>query len=366
MRKPYRVMVWGPGGLGSVCIWEVLQSKAFKLVGVRCYGESKNGVDVGTLLGMPPVGIKATNNVEKLLKLNCDCVIYTARDMGNFNTDEEILQILAAGKSVVTPLPYHNAHLFRDTAFNKKLAAACKKGKSVFHATGIDPDLISDRVLMGLTGLCTDIKYVKLQENWDSTYTEPELLAVAGFGKSLEDAKRVPLAAAVSTNFLKAIAHTVEHLLGVDYVRIEETHDYIATPKDIVSHYMTVKAGTVGRLTHRYCGWVAGQNEPFFTMEYNWVMGPTMLPEGVLPNQYWVAEIEGRPSLKMVIDLTASRQNKDRFYKIGKLQTEPGYHGTMAPCLQAIPHICAAKPGVMPSFGTGLHWMKDLRASVAK
>ena len=364
MRKPYRVIIWGPGGLGSVCMWEVLQSPAFELVGVRCYGDSKNGVDAGTLLGIDPVGIKATNDVDALLKLDCDCVIYTARDMGNFHTDEEIFRILSAGRNIVTPLPYHNTHLFRDAEFNAKLNAACQQGGSVFHATGIDPDLISDRVLMGLTGLCTDIKTIKLQENWDSSYTEPELLAIAGFGKTLEEAQRVPMAAAVSTNFLKAIAYTVESLLGVSYERVEETHDYIPAPDEIVSHYITVKAGTVGRLTHRFCCWVAGQDEPFFTMEYNWVMGSTMLPEGVHPNQYWVAEIEGRPSLKMVIDLTASRQNNDRFYKIGKLQTEPGYHGTMAPCMQAIPHICIAKPGVLPSFGTSLHWMKDLRESV--
>ncbi len=364
MRKPYRVIIWGPGGLGSVCMWEVLQSPAFELVGVRCYGEGKNGVDAGTLLGIEPVGIKASNDIEAMLKIDCDCVIFTARDMGNFNTDEEILRILAAGRNIVTPLPYHNVHLFRDAEFNAKINAACAKGGSVFHATGIDPDLISDRVLMGLTGLCTDITSIKLQENWDSSYTEPELLAIAGFGKTLEEAQAVPLAAAVSTNFLKAISYTVENLLGVKYVRVDETHDYIPAPHDIVSHYITVKAGTVGRLTHRFRCWVEGQEEPFFTMEYNWVMGDEMLPEGVKPKQYWVAEIEGRPSLKMAIDLTASRKHNDRFYNIGKLRTEPGYHGTMAPCMQAIPHICAAKPGVLTSFGTGLHWMKDLRQSV--
>lgn len=364
MRKPYRVMVWGPGGLGSVAMWELLQSPAFELVGVRCYGDSKHGVDVGDLLGIAPVGVKASKDVEALLKIDCDCIVYTARDMGNFNTDDEVLTLLSRGKNVVTPLPYHNPQLFRDEGFNARLRAACEKGGSVFHATGIDPDLISDRVLMGLTGMCTHITSLKLQENWDSSYTEPELLAVAGFGKSIAEAEAVPLAAAVSTNFLQAIARTVEKILGVKYERVVETHDYIPAPHDIVSHYITVKKGTVGRVTHRYCCWVANQDEPFFTMEYNWVIGDEMLPDGVQPKQYWVAEIEGRPSLKMVIDLSASRRHSERFYHIGKLRTEPGYHGTIAPCLQAIPHICAAKPGVLPSFGPGLHWMKDPRDSV--
>jgi 2,4-diaminopentanoate dehydrogenase len=362
MRPPYRLIVFGPGGLGAVCIWEAAQSPAFELVGVRAYSAAKEGVDAGTLIGIEPLGVKATTDVQALLKLDCDCVVYTARDMGNFNTDEEILQILASGKNVVTPLPYQQAHLFREKSFVDRLHAACAAGRSVFHATGIDPDLISDRVVLGLTGLCTHIEHLKLQEIWDSDSTDPELLAIVGFGKPPEEAKQSPVAAAVSTNLLKSICYTMEETLGVKYDRVVETHDYVPAPVDIQSRSMLVKAGTVGRVTHRIVGYVASKGaHPFFTMEYNWLLGQEMLPEGVQPNQYWIATIEGRPSVKMVIDIKASLTKQERFYRIGKLRTEPGYHGTIAPCLQAIPLICKAAPGVLPSFGPQLHWRQDLR-----
>ena len=99
-------------------------------------------------------------------------------------------------------------------------------------------------------------------------------------------------------------------------------------------------------------------------MEYNWLIDYSMLPEGIEPDQYWVATIEGRPSVKMTIDLKSSIENNTRFFNMGDIQTEPGYHGTIAPCLQAIPHICKADAGVLASFGPGLHWMQDLRDSV--
>ncbi|HKT73067.1 MAG TPA: hypothetical protein VJQ47_09270, partial [Steroidobacteraceae bacterium] len=67
MRKPYRVIVWGPGGLGSVAIWEILQSRSFELVAVRAYADSKNGQDVGDLLGMGPTGIKMSTDANALL-----------------------------------------------------------------------------------------------------------------------------------------------------------------------------------------------------------------------------------------------------------------------------------------------------------
>ena len=361
MKKPYKIMVWGPGKMGSVAIWEILQSKEFELTGVRVYSDNKNGVDVGDLLGITPINLKATNDTEALLAQECDCIIYTALDMGNFNTDDELLELLAKGKNIVTPLPYQNAHLFRDQEFVDKLNAACESGASTFHATGIDPDVISDRVLMALTGVCTDIKSIKLREFWECSAGNPESLAFIGFGKTPEEAEQIPICAASTTNFMQAITYTAEKVLGVKYDRVVEEHECIATDKDISSP-IEIKKGHVALFVSRMSGYIDEKgSEPFFSIEYNWLIGQDMLPEGIQPDQYWVATIEGRPSLKMTIDLKASIENNERFINIGNFQSEPGYHGTIAPCLQAIPHICAAEPGVIPSFGPGLHWKEDLR-----
>ena len=82
MRDPYKVIVWGPGRMGSIAIWETVNSPAFELVGVRVYSEDKAGKDAGELVGMKATGITATNNVEEVLSLPCDCVIYTAHAEG--------------------------------------------------------------------------------------------------------------------------------------------------------------------------------------------------------------------------------------------------------------------------------------------
>jgi len=356
-------MVWGPGGLGSVAIWEIQQSQAFKLVGVRAYSDAKNGRDVSTLFGMRPSGLKMTTDVSQLLKKDADVILHTGRDLGTFNTDDEICQLLASGFNVITPLPYQNASLFRDRKFLAKLDAACKKGRAVFHATGIDPDVVSERVVPALTSMCTHIDSLKLQENWDSTYTPRELLEIVGFGKPPREAAKSPAAAMISTNFLHAIARSMEQVLGVTYSRLEETHDFIAATRRIHSIYIDIPRGATGRVTHRLRGYVEGKGRrPFFTIEYNWVIGDEMLPEGVNPGEKWIATIEGRPSLRMVVNLRATHKNSKRSYKIGSMSTEPGYHGTIGPCLQAIPLVCNAKPGVLPSFGPGLHWMQDARA----
>lgn len=89
-----------------------------------------------------------------------------------------------------------------------------------------------------------------------------------------------------------------------------------------------------------------------------------MLPEGVQPGQYYVATIEGRPSMRMTLDIKVSNRSDERTFKLGNMNIEPSYVATLIPCLQAIPHMLVTEPGILPSFGPSLHWMQDLRNSV--
>jgi hypothetical protein len=365
VRAPYRVMVYGPGGLGSVAIYETSRLPEFELVGVRAYSAAKDGQDAGALLGLDPLGVVATTDPDALRQTDCDCVIYTARDMGSGNTDAELLGLLAAGRNVVTPLPYQNVHLFRDAEFVARLDAACAAGGSTFHATGIDPDLITDRVALALTGICTSLEHLTIRETWPANKLDPELLKIVGFGVSPEAADN-PFAAGISSSVLRAIGRTAERALGVRYDRVEERHEYVPTPKDIDLDGFPVEAGTVGRVSHCFLGYIDAKGaHPFFTMEYNWVLGHDMLPDGIAPNEYWVVELEGTPSARMVVDLRASLAHDTPYYQLGAIRTDPGYHGTIAPCLQAIPFVCDAGPGVLPSFEPPLHWRADLRQFAA-
>lgn len=364
---PLRIVVFGPGGLGTVAIWELNRLPEFELAGVRAYSDAKGGADAGELIGIGNLGVEVTTDLETALGVDCDCVLYTARDMGDFNTDDELIRILESGRNVVTPLPYQNARLFRDDDFVERLEGACSAGGSTFHATGIDPDLITDRVALALTGICTDLRQLSIRETWPANKLDPELLGIVGFGVSPEEAEASPVASGVSNSVLNAIGRTAEKSLGVSYDRVEESHDFVATPKPIEIRDFPVEAGTVGRVAHRFQGWVDERGEePFFTMEYNWILGWDMLPDGIGENEYWVIEIDGTPSARMSIDLRASLHGDKRFYEIGNTRTDPGYHGTIAPCLQAVPFVCRAEPGVLPSFEPPLHWRQDLRGLVAE
>lgn len=359
---PYRVVVYGPGRMGSVALLELVRRPEFHIAGVRGYSPAKAGRDAGELLGLDPLGVAVTIDADVALAIDCDCVLYCGRDMGDNNTDDEVLRLLRSGRNVVTPIPYNNAVLWREPEFHARLVRACEEGGTSFHATGLSPDLVSERLALALTGMCADLRSLTIRENWPVAGLDPVLLEVVGIGLPVAEAHQRPGGAVISRNILWSVGRSVEQAFGVTFDRVEERHDFVASPVDVAVAGVTAEAGTVGRVTHSFDGWVDAIGvEPVFRLELNWYLGAENLPDGVRPGEYWVIEMEGRPSARMVVDLRASLADRRRYYEIGDMRTDPGYHGTIAACMQAIPHVVAADPGVLPSFTAPLHWRRDLR-----
>jgi len=364
MREPFRVIVWGPGRLGAICIREITLNPALTLVGVRAYSESKNGVDAGTLIGIGEIGVKASTDIAALLEIDCDAVIYGARDIGNYHTDDEIIQLLEAGKNIITTLPYQHLKAVRPQSFIDRLEAACQKGGVVFHATGVDPDTVCDRVLPALTTMCTDIRHAQIQENWNIEYLDIGTLNAVGFGQSREVVVANADILSFGDNYGKMVIHAFAEMMGVAYDRVGVERNFPLAPEDVTtSSGMIIKAGTVSCYTTRWSGYLDRLGEkPFFQIEYNWHTGGKNVPDYVKADVTgWVLSIEGRPNMRTIIDMKADFATGERFMIPGNNLFEAGYHAVAAPCLQAIPYVVKAKPGILPVFHYTHHWVPDLR-----
>jgi 2,4-diaminopentanoate dehydrogenase len=364
MRDPFRVIVWGPGRLGAICIRECTLNPALSLVGVRAYSESKNGIDAGTLLQIGEIGVRASTDVDALLQIDCDVIIYSALDMGCYHTDDEIISLLEAGKNVITTLPYQHLAAVKDRAFIDRLESACQRGKSVFHATGVDPDTVCDRVLPALTTMCTDIRHAQIQENWDVGAFGTGTLGVIGFGQPREQVEANADSLAFGDNYGKMVTHAFAEMMGVSFDRRSVERIFPLAPEDIKTPSgLLIQKGTVCCYTTRWSGYLDRLGEqPFFQIEYNWHAGGKAVPSHVKADVTgWVLSIEGRPSMRTVIDMKADFATGERYMIPGNPHFEASYHAIAAPCLQAIPHVVKAAPGILPVFQTTHHWTPDLR-----
>ena len=362
MKEPFKLIVWGPGGLGAICIREALRLPDFKLVGVRTYGRAKVGIDAGTLVGLDPAGILLTDDVDALLALDCDCILYTARDVGTYATDDEIVRILAAGRSIVTALPYQNMHVARGAEFAEKIQQTCLRNGSVFHATGVDPTLIPDQVMLSLTGLTNDLRSTTLQEFWDTSNNSPETLEVLGFGSPVEVAHNSPAADASARNFLRQGLYSWAEVMGVTYDRVEFDLSFGVADRDIELDAMVVRKGTVARATRRLTGYVG--DVPLMAVELNWMIDKSALPPGfemAVGSHGWLISIKGHPSVRAFIEIRADLESDARYMVPGDIHSDPGYNAVVATMLQSVPFVVRAEPGIFHAPLPLIHWRPDLR-----
>src|SRR5687768_8897642 len=99
MRAPLRVIQWTTGNVARQTVRAILGRPDLELVGAYAFSPEKEGVDVGTLVGLPdPVGVTATSDVSALLALDPDCVVYSALHIDV----DEVAALLRAGVNVVT------------------------------------------------------------------------------------------------------------------------------------------------------------------------------------------------------------------------------------------------------------------------
>src|SRR5215218_204603 len=92
-----RVVQWTTGNVGKESVKAIVANPNLELVGCFAWSPAKVGVDVGTLVGIEPVGVAASDDVDALLGLRPDCVVYNPM----FPSVDELVRILESGVNVV-------------------------------------------------------------------------------------------------------------------------------------------------------------------------------------------------------------------------------------------------------------------------
>jgi 2,4-diaminopentanoate dehydrogenase len=187
-----KVIQWATGNVGKKALAAVLDRTDLELVGLYTVSQSKVGVDAGELVGRPAVGVRATNDLESLLQSDADCVLHMPLPSAMIAADPaideaNIRRCLEAGKNVITTVGYVYPKAYGADVV-ERLEAACAKGKSSLHGTGLNPGLQGELLPLVLAGLCHDVQCVTVSEaTIFATYaSKPIIFGLMGLGSTPE------------------------------------------------------------------------------------------------------------------------------------------------------------------------------------
>jgi hypothetical protein len=333
----YRIVQWATGAVGKTCLRAVLDHPDMTLAGLYVYSSRKAGQDAGTIARFPETGIIATRDIGEILALDADVVIHTARLQVPYTQhDDDICALLRSGKNVITTAGHHYpaAH---GPARLAMFDEAARAGGATLYGTGMNPGYVLERLVLGLTGVCTDVRRIEVVELLDaSTMPDPDFVfTVMGMGSdpAALDLCSGPLAALYGQLYSEAIAFTCDRMaVAVD--EIVPDHRVVAAERDLEISAGHIAAGTVAATEWR---WHAiSDGDRFLTLSVIWTMDPELADYA--GRHHWTVDVEGRPDLHLSLDMSDPPGTG--------LRTKAGQYVTAGAVINAIPAVVAAPPGV--------------------
>ncbi|MCV7259849.1 NAD(P)H-dependent amine dehydrogenase family protein [Mycobacterium shimoidei] len=331
--RPLRVIQWTTGNIGRRSLHAIIGREDMELVGVFAHGEGKVGVDAAELCGWPePTGVKATNDIDALLKLRPDACCYNPL----WPNIDELVRLLEAGVNVCTSAAWITGGK-QTPQDRQRITDACRRGGSTIFGSGAHPGM-TNLVGMVLSGSCRRVDEIRITESVDcSAYESAGTQTAMGFSQDPDTPGLAESVRRESEVFAESAAMMAD-AIGARLDRMTFDVQFTAATADTDLGFMKIPAGTVASVYGYHRGWVGDRN--VVSVGFNWIMGDHVVPPKPLEHGH-VIQVFGLPNMRTVIHCLPPKD-----------WTEPGFMGlgmiyTAMPVTNAVPAVVAAPPGIV-------------------
>ena len=326
MRKEnVKVIIWGLGAMGSGMADMLLKKKGVEIVGAVGRGakvgksmyefiQTERGDRPDVIIGTP----------EDVIKEGAADIVLTATDSYTKTAFDRLKFILEKKINVVSSaeeMAYPQAQSPEEA---KKLDEIAKENGVTIIGTGINPGLIMDLLVVLMTGCCETVDSITARRVNSLSPFGPVVMEEQGIGITKEEFEEGVRTGTLSghVGFPESI-HMVADAIGRNVEKVEQSMNPIMTDVDRKSPYGFAKAGNVAGCAMKGFGYVDGEMK--IEMDHPQQIEPEMV--GVQTGDYVI--IKGNPNINMV-----------------NSPEVPGGIGTIAMCVNMIPHVINARPGL--------------------
>ena len=330
-----RVIQWATGGVGRAAIESILLHPDLELVGCWVHSDAKHGVDVGEIIGTEPLGVLATSSMDDVLAMDADAVVYAPL----IPNRDEVAALLRSGKNVVTPVGW----FYPTEKDGAPLAAACAEGGTTLHGTGINPGGITELHPLMFSALSSAVTFVRGEEFSDiRTYDAPDVVRhIMMFGGKPDEAMGGPMLGLLSGGFIQSARMCVDALGFAADPHIRTSQEVAVATQPIDTPIGVIEPGHVAG--QRFVWEAFVRDTCVVRIAVNWLMGEEHLdppwsfgPQG----ERFEVEVKGDPDCFVTIKGWQPETVEEGLVR------NPGVVATAVHCVNSIPYVVAADPGI--------------------
>ncbi|SHH13791.1 2,4-diaminopentanoate dehydrogenase [Tepidibacter thalassicus] len=322
-----KIGIWGFGAMGSGMANMLLNKKGVEIVAICDRNKARVGKDMYEVLGLErgdreEVIIKS--NPEEVFTEKCADVVLLATDSFTKGAFEKIKFILERKMNVISTAEEMAYPYAQEAELAKKIDEIAKENGVSVLGTGINPGFVLDLLILALTGTCENVEHIKAVRVNDLSPFGHAVMVEQGVGVTVDEFNKGVEDGSIAghVGFPESIKMITDGI-GWDLEKVEQTREAIVSNVYRESKYAKVEAGNVAGC--RQCGYGYVNGEVKIEMEHPQQILPHL--EGVDTGDYiW---IKGNPNITLQIKPEI-----------------PGGIGTIAMCVNSIPHVINARPGL--------------------
>ncbi|NLY71347.1 MAG: dihydrodipicolinate reductase [Clostridiales bacterium] len=324
--KEVKVIIWGLGAMGSGIADMLLKKKGVEIVGVVGRG-AKLGTSMYDYIKTPrgdrPDVIIGTP--EEVIKEGCADVVMLCTDSFTRTAFDKMKFILERKINCITSAEEMAYPQAQEPELAKQLDEIAKQNGVSVLGTGINPGLIMDLLVVVMTGCCEEVEHITARRVNSLSPFGPAVMREQGIGITVEEFKRGVETGELSghVGFPESI-RMIADAIGWKVDKIEQSMEPIVTDVDRKAPHGFAKAGDVAGCAMKGFGYVDGEIK--IEMDHPQQIEPEQV--GVTTGDYVI--IKGNPNINLV-----------------NSPEVPGGIGTIAMCVNMIPHVINARPGLV-------------------
>jgi len=325
-----RVVQWATGNVGMRALREVIRHPSLELVGVLTYDPAKNGVDAGVLCGERPTGVEATTDRAAIHALEAECVLYMPRIVDV----EDLVAFVGAGTNVVSVcMELYDGARGLGEADRVRLLEACARSGASVYGTGSSPGFITDMLPFALLSLQRRVDSIEIEEfgNMSRRDSPFMLFEQIGFGKPM-DPGAYPTPRLLS---IPPALSSVASSAGWKIDRWTTATGFAAARRKTEVLAGEIGAGTVGARRLVVAGHEGGKEVLRFAQIL--YLTPDLDPAWDVAATGWRVRVRGDAPLDVELAFPISIDELAEY--------TPGL--TANPAVNAVPFVCAARPGIL-------------------
>lgn len=287
-----RVVQFGLGPIGQACVKVLMQKPAVELVGAIDIDPMKSGRDIGEVCGLKnPVGATVRSEAAAALaEWRPQVVVHTTSSFLD-KIEDQLAQIIRSGCHIVSSSEELFFPVERDPEFCNRIDALAKQHNVAVVATGVNPGFTMDVLPLCLSGVCTNVKAIKISRIGDASNRRLPFQQKIGAGMTRAEFRKRLAAGGFGHIGLRESAQIVANTLGWKIESYKGTLQPVIAMRRVKTKYLTVEEGQVAGIHQALRCKIAGKDALVF--DWKMFVGAKETYDGV--------EISGDPPINMRI-----------------------------------------------------------------